>query len=110
MLSRASMVAPQCGHADRGATIDSLRGTRWITTERKDPNTKPKTAKMTARAASMAEAYRGGWRGADEPLPTARTLRDLVDLEEVRVLPSVRQRAPLDLSQAEEAPALALAY
>src|SRR6266545_1733299 len=57
MLSLAPIWAPQAGQADRCSTIDSLRGTRSITTVRKEPTASPKAAKATARITSTVESY-----------------------------------------------------
>src|SRR3981081_2213383 len=41
ILSRSANWVPQLGHLDRGRTIDSLRGTRWMTTLRNEPTASP---------------------------------------------------------------------
>lgn len=45
MFSRARISRPQAAQEDRGFTIDSSRGTRWITTFAKLPATAPRTKK-----------------------------------------------------------------
>jgi hypothetical protein len=52
IFSHARISRPQPGQRDRGETIDSLRGNRWITTFRKDPMHAP--TRNTAEAARMA--------------------------------------------------------
>ena len=53
-LSRGRMGSPQCGQWDAGHTIDSWRGTRWITTFKKLPTTSPKrTATKTSNPHSL---------------------------------------------------------
>src|SRR5438128_7898660 len=76
MLSRARMCAPHSGHAEPGSTIDSLRGTRWITTVRKEPNTSPRPANATTRITDNAPlAYPPtSWRAP------ALAVRDLADV------------------------------
>jgi hypothetical protein len=46
-LSRARITWPHLGHALGGETIDSPRGTRQITTLRKDPMRRPTTTPQT---------------------------------------------------------------
>src|SRR5438270_9139253 len=55
-LSLDRISVPHRGHLDRGATIDSLRGTRSVTTVRKDPTTRPNTAKTAIRRASTTQS------------------------------------------------------
>jgi hypothetical protein len=50
-FSQARIWAPHQGQRERGATTDSPRGSRCTTTVRKDPKSKPKTAKMAGRTA-----------------------------------------------------------
>src|SRR5690349_11460190 len=47
-LSQGAIGVSHEGHFDRGATTDSLRGTRQITTLRNDPITRPKIPATTA--------------------------------------------------------------
>ena len=52
IFSNARISRPQPGQRDRGETIDSPRGNRWITTFRKDPMHAP--ARNAAETARMA--------------------------------------------------------
>jgi hypothetical protein len=52
MLSRFTNSVPHFGQRDRGVTMLSPAGTRWITTFRNDPTTKPRTAQTTIRAST----------------------------------------------------------
>src|SRR5690242_8762679 len=47
--SRGRMPASQAGQCERGRTTDSPRGTRWMTTFRNDPTTRPTAAAKTTR-------------------------------------------------------------
>ena len=59
MLSTLRSGVPQLGHRDRGRTRESPAGTRWITTVRKLPNTKPNGRAIAIRS-SMSEVVMGG--------------------------------------------------
>src|SRR5437016_11231079 len=93
MLSRARMGVPHVGHAEPGRTIDSLRGTRWITTVRNDPKARPATAKRITANRVTPESLRFSLRrppapdqspsrGRGDDLSQIRGLR-VVALEEV---------------------------
>ena len=56
-MSRAATGAPQPGHRERGRTIDSSRGRRWMQTLAKLPTTSPK-AKAEAPQKGVASAGR----------------------------------------------------
>ena len=59
MLSRASIWVSQPGQRERGATIDSPRGTRWATTLAKLPSARPSSAKRRIPASIGAGAIVG---------------------------------------------------
>jgi hypothetical protein len=50
-LSRAATGWSHSGQRERGATTDSFRGTRWITTLRNEPTASPSTPQATASSA-----------------------------------------------------------
>src|SRR3989442_1418713 len=70
-LSRVAISVPQVGHRERGATIDSLRGTRYVAIVRKLPMARPNSAANTIRSAvsTGVRVYRGPTTdlGSDRP-------------------------------------------
>src|SRR4051794_1014021 len=74
MLSRLAIFVSQPGQCDGGVTIDSLRGTRQITTLRNEPMTSPYMPLIAATSAvTTVEARRG--TGADRASRARRETR-----------------------------------
>lgn len=69
MLSRTLMTDPHPGHAERGVTIDTPAGTRWMTTLANEPSTRPQSEEMVtiiiaATSRPPAPPLQGKTRGA----------------------------------------------
>src|SRR5712692_3123673 len=59
-LSLERIVVPHSGHADEGATTDTFRGTRSITTVRNEPKTRPNSPNAAIRNAAIDGRLRRG--------------------------------------------------
>src|SRR5512142_2204471 len=68
-LSRGEMGVSQPGQCDGGATTDSPRGMRQITTFRNEPISRPKSALMATIAAVIARRVDGPSQHSSAPPP-----------------------------------------
>src|SRR3954467_3391537 len=67
MLSRGAISVPQDGQCEGGRTMDSPRGTRQMTTLRKEPMRRPKIAQMAAKVAVTGGRLTGSESAGERP-------------------------------------------
>src|SRR5579859_1671801 len=61
MLSRLASSVSQPGQLDRGRTIETFRGTRWMTTFRNEPTAKPRRPHDTRRYVNISTSLCAGY-------------------------------------------------
>src|SRR5439155_11161224 len=82
------MGVPHFGQADPGRTIDSFRGTRWITTVRNEPKIRPARASRITVKRGTPESLRGSLRRPPvSQLTSRRAVDDLAQVRRLRVVP-----------------------